>query len=78
MIITVDNGSAQPIGGIARQARVSVRGDIMTVSVSSDEMIALPRIGQPFELFGATWEFVKTTVRTRDLVTFTCRRIVGG
>jgi hypothetical protein len=74
MIIQIENGQRQPIDGVATEASVTARGDTATVAVATTNLIALPRPGKIIEMMSGKWEVVKTTSRTRELVTFTCRR----
>jgi hypothetical protein len=78
MIIQVDTSNVQPIDGIATSAGMSAKGDVATVSVAVGDLIAFPRPGQRITLWGASWEVIKTVLRTPQSVTFTCRRLADG
>lgn len=78
MIIQIENGTKLPIEGVATEASISVRGDTATVAVDARQLIAAPRPGKIIEMMDAPWEVLKTTSRTRELLTFTCRRLVSG
>lgn len=78
MIIQIDNGKRVAIEGVATEAVVSVRGDEATVAIVPRDLVALPRRGQALTMLGASWEVVRTTSNTRELVTFNCRRMADG
>jgi hypothetical protein len=78
MIIQVDNGSRQPIDGVAAEASVLVKGDVATVAVEAGALIASPHPGQVITLFDKPWQVIRTLLRTRQVVTFICRRTDVG
>lgn len=78
MILQVDNGTPMAIEGIAHRARVLIKGDEATVAVATADLIAMPKIGQRFQVFSRAWEFVSTLSRSRDVVSFSCRGAVDG
>jgi hypothetical protein len=78
VIVNINNGTREPIPGVAGEALISIRGDVATVSVAKPALIALPAAGTMIEFLNASWAFVKTAQRTPDGVTFTCRRMADG
>jgi hypothetical protein len=78
MILHVQNADVLTIEGVAERAFMSVRGDRATVAAARRDMIAMPRLGQTFAAAGSRWEFTGSPSRTRDVATFTCRRVADG
>lgn len=75
MIINVDNGSREPIDGVARAASIRLGAQVATVSVASADLIAPPRPNQDLTFSGVRWAVERTIARTAHALTFTCRRL---